>query len=347
MQLQENGSSQTKFASEAHNLQTASTEESSSKVNEIKQSKAKNFSATSSKQTHSSGSTWVDMLKFVAPLTISMAVFALSIQQDKTSNDNQRQKAMSDYFEQMTELILDTEKFGKFDENNPSAQLIARAKTLNTLRQLDGERKGQVLKFLYEANLIGKCQPDLTLDLNNFQLKPEHCQPSLLNLSEAKLDGTTFEKLGLQGIDLTGIDLKRASLENAQLPNIGLAGADMQSVQLNGANLKGAFLRGAKMWRASLIGTQLTDANLVEAKLNTASLNQADLRGAKLKGAVLQAAELKQSKLDNADLQGADLRNANLEGASLEGAKLQGAIYNNGTVFGNFNPEGSGMIRQD
>jgi uncharacterized protein YjbI with pentapeptide repeats len=346
MQLQENGSFP-KSTTANNGSQAASSENLSLKGGEINQAKEQASSAKSRKRLPLGGSTWMDMLKFVAPLTISIAVFALSMQQDKTSNDNQRQEAMSDYFEQMTELILDTEKFGKFDENNPSAQLIARAKTLNTLRQLDGERKGQVLKFLYEANLIGKCQADLTLDLNNFQLKPEHCQPSLLNLSEAKLDGTTFEQLGLQGIALDGIDLKRASLEDAQLPNIGLAGADMQSVQLNGANLKGAFLPGAKMWRASLIGTQLADANLVQANLNTASLNQADLRGAKLKGAILQTADLRQSKLDNADLQGADLRNANLEGASLEGANLQGAIYNKGTVFGDFNKEGRGMIRQD
>lgn len=345
MQLQENGLS-------SHNPETAAANSRSTNPEEL----VANADSTCPKSQQTvapffwrliriRGSSVIEMLKFAAPLSISIAVFALSVQQDRTSNDNQRQKAMSDYFDQMTDLILDEGRFGKF-ENNLSAQLIARAKTLNTLRQLDGQRKGQVLKFLYEAKLIGKCQPDMAIDLDKLQLKPEQCQPSVLDLSEAKLDGTTFDQAGLQGVSLTGIDLQGASLANAQLPNIGLTGADMQSVQLDGANLKGAFLRGAKMWRAFLIGAQLTDADLIQVDLNTASLNRADLRGAKLKGAILQSADLRQSKLDNADLQGADLRNANLQGASLAGANLQGAIINAKTNFGDFNPEGRGLIRQ-
>jgi len=344
MQLQENGSLQNPTATK-NNLHTANVEKPP-KLDDLDQIKEQTFPADLLKQSKSSKLTWIEIcievLKFIAPLTISIAVFWLSVQQNKTSDDNQKQQVMSDYFEQMTDLILDSKKYGEFKgKENSLARSIARAKTLSTLRQLDGVRKGQVLKFLYEADLVGSCTVDLT------KLQLGDCKERHLDLKEAKLDEATFEQLNLQKISLAGINLEGASLAYAQLPEIGLAGANMTGVKLYGANLTKAHLAGVHMSGAILEKAQFIDVKLQDADLRGAKLTDANLRGANLQNANLSKAVLRNAILDNADLQGANLSDVDLRGASLEGVNLKEAIYNDKTEFGSFNPEGEGMTKQN
>ena len=54
----------------------------------------------------------------------------------------------------MQELILD--KGLRRSEKDAEIRDVARARTLTVLRSLDGDRKGQVLRFLHEADLIGR-----------------------------------------------------------------------------------------------------------------------------------------------------------------------------------------------
>jgi uncharacterized protein YjbI with pentapeptide repeats len=224
-------------------------------------------------------------------------------QEQKIAEDNQHHAIMSNYLDQMTYLLLDKQ----LRRSVPSSevQLIARARTLNTLRRLDGERKGQLLKFLYEENLIGgQCHS------NQKTLQADHCKGSILHLNDARLDETTFERpFPLQGIDLTQVTLAKA-----RLPEIDLTKAEMQGAILNNANLAKALLKQAQMQRSQLRGTILVSSSLIETNLS------------------------------KADLQGADLRSANLTGATLEGANLKEALYNDATKFPKgFNPASEGM----
>jgi hypothetical protein len=43
-------------------------------------------------------------------------------------------------------------------EKDPEIRLVARARTLTVLRGLDENRKGQVVRFLHEVELIGKIE---------------------------------------------------------------------------------------------------------------------------------------------------------------------------------------------
>jgi len=75
-------------------------------------------------------------------------------QQQQIANDKYHQDLLSQYFDQMTDLIT---KEQLLDHNKgKESQVIARARTLSTLRELskDGERKGLLIKFLSEANLL-------------------------------------------------------------------------------------------------------------------------------------------------------------------------------------------------
>src|SRR5207248_1667757 len=68
------------------------------------------------------------------------------------ASDNQREAALQAYLDSMTELLLH-ENLGS-SEAGDKVRNIARIRTLTVLPRLDPKRKGNVLRFLIEADLI-------------------------------------------------------------------------------------------------------------------------------------------------------------------------------------------------
>lgn len=285
-----------------------------------------------------------DIIQFISTIAVPFVLFVLSAQQSeiarnqedqnqKWNDDNQKSKIMSDYLDSMTNYLLQDP--AKVTDIN-KANMIARARTLNTLRQLDPDRKGQLLKFLYEASLVKHCLPSG---------KGNDCNISKLVLNGARLDGVAFEIPPI----LPGIELNGASLSNAKLPDIDLTNAQLEKATLPKADLARSILTEAQMTSVNLQDSKINDAILNRAVLSNALLKNADLRGASLVGTNLSGADLTNANLNNANLENADLRNAILTGTSLERSNLQGAKYNvRTTKFPvDFKPDGRGMIRQD
>jgi uncharacterized protein YjbI with pentapeptide repeats len=226
---------------------------------------------------------WIGLIASIIAST-AVPIFGIwfSVQQAQIAAGDQNQQAMLSYIDQMTTLIVEKKLLDSSNpesENSYQAKSIVLARTQNTLRQLDPQRKGQLLKFLYDINLIGGGCQTAKLD------KPVISKCSgkkILHLNGTKLDQTTFDRPipPLAGIDLAGTVLFKASL-----PGADLTGADMQGVILESATL--------------------TDAVLTEANLQGANLTNADLRRADLRGADLRDADLKGSNLQDAKLQGA------------------------------------------
>src|SRR6266480_2550183 len=83
--------------------------------------------------------------------------------EQEISRDNQMETALQEYINKMSELLLDEELCKPTAKEE--ARKIARVRTLTVLPRLNGRRKGIVLQFLYEAQLINKGEKvvDLTL----------------------------------------------------------------------------------------------------------------------------------------------------------------------------------------
>lgn len=243
-------------------------------------------------------------------------------QEIEIATDAKNQEILSTYLEDMTKLLLD--KSLRHSESHSEVQVVARIKTLNVARRLanDGESKGQILKFLYEADLIGKCQV-------KGQIKCGNRQNSILHLGDARLDQASVPSTAL----FPGIDLTEAWLPEATLTGIDLTNAQLQKANLREANLNGAILNDANLSIAVLNEASLSGTDMHRSVLRNASLEKADLKNAILMDANLSGAVLKSANLDGANLQNADLRNANLDGASLHNTDLKGAKYNSATQF--------------
>lgn len=276
----------------------------------------------------------------------------------RIENERAQEATLQAYLSQMKELLLD--KNLQNSQPKDVIRTVARVLTLTRVRTLDGARKARVVKFLYEARLIGFPGPD-----NPNRIASASRQEGVVRLEEVDLRGVELQGARLAGIDFEGVELQDGNLQGAELMGAGLLdasliGANLRSAGLVGANLakanlRGANLQGAILWQAFLVDTDCEDANfqkadffnanLQGANLQRACLVKADFLGAKLQktnlqranlaGAKLQGTDLQETDLQRADLQGvnlslanlalADLAEANLAGASLIGANLQEA----------------------
>jgi uncharacterized protein YjbI with pentapeptide repeats len=173
--------------------------------------------------------------------------------------DQHRQTTFETYLDQMTKLLL----AHSLKERDTRWFSIARARTLTVMRNLDDQRKGYIIRFLYESDLITNSS-------------------NPLNLQNADAGG-----VHLVWANLEGVDLKGCHLPTAQLMWAHLEGANLVSTLLINANLRGAYLQDANLFKANLASANLSKANLENAMLADAHLEGADLLNARLKGANL------------------------------------------------------------
>ncbi|CAF4176177.1 unnamed protein product [Rotaria sordida] len=179
----------------------------------------------------------------------------------------QQDLVLAAYIEQMSELMLTS----NFTINNTIIANICRAKTLTALRQLDSKRKTQLIKFVYEANLIHHNQPHIRLvdaELDNIDLSDSnHVQ-------------------GRYRSELTELPFKRTSLNYASFAHRTIVNGIFEEASLIGANFTncrftstsffGAILRYANFQNASskdyinfesadLFGSNISDEMLFNA----------------------------------------------------------------------------------
>ena len=179
--------------------------------------------------------------------------------------DQQRQATLSGYLDDMSVLVLQY----NLPKSKPGAPVraIAVARTLTAVRDLDGVRKGTLIRYLWEAGLLARPQP-------------------IVDISGADLTGAVFSNADLDKVVLSQLKLNNAqfvrytTLVNADLSDSDLYKADLTNAILNHANLRNSNPIGAHLSGAYLIG-----ADLAGADLTGADLAGADLAGVNLKGA--------------------------------------------------------------
>jgi uncharacterized protein YjbI with pentapeptide repeats len=251
---------------------------------------------------------------------------------DQVSADRRTQDdALEAYLDDMTDLMINHHLRGIAQvssvprvvlhgdsppqgEDTKDVRAVARARTLTLLTRLDGERKGHVVRFLYESGLISQ-KRELTLA----DLTPTPPNTIVDVAGEAGADPRTAI-VDLAGADLRGTILRGASFrkrfQRTPLPGSGgqyTLGGHGHLGPLEGANLRGADLRGA-----DLSATDLRGANLEGADLSA-------FTGLPLERKAIPVGELLQGVVPPPE-KGATLSWADLSDASLSGAILRRAI---------------------
>lgn len=246
-------------------------------------------------------SEWIKLL--AAPLTIPIILaIATSIITERLQRENTQNATLEKYFDHLERLILEENLLA--DLPNPEATIMARARTITALHQLDTERQIQVISFLNASGMI---------KVGSIQI----VDFSLVNLSEVDLS-----EINLNNSNLSGINLKKSNLRNANL-----RGSNLSEANLSHANLEGANFRNTNLYRIDLSNTDLSSAYFYDEDADGVNLSNADLRGSDLRGVNFFGADLSGAQLQNSQIRDADLRHANLHGANFNGVNFSSAKF--------------------
>jgi len=176
---------------------------------------------------------WLDLLGVPLALVAVGVIFnmAQAGRDDRRDDDRAREATLQSYLTEMSDLMLDGGLLGS--RPGEDVRVVARTLTLTAIRRLDGKRKGLVVRFLAEADLVRACDPRVSLALAD-----------------------------LRHADLSSAIMRRADLKYAQLQGANLLGADLRGADLTYADLRDANLKAAHLQKAYLAGADLSDAVL-------------------------------------------------------------------------------------
>jgi uncharacterized protein YjbI with pentapeptide repeats len=263
-----------------------------------------------------------DNAALIGALVALGGVFTTQMVNSALEDRRTRAAALQAYLDRMGNLL------GEKGVRKADERALARAHTLAVLEGLDPKRKGVVVQFLRESNLIPRevsSEQDKVVDLSG------------ANLRDAELFGLNLREAGLDGAFL-----ERADLRKAHLPDANLGGT-----RLYGANLTGANLSGASLWNAQLQSRpdlHMEAANLSGANLSGANLSGANLSGANLSGAGLSGAYKLKNDLSPELVTNEELKEqaASLEGATMpDGQKYEDWLESEGRGEAGENPDPS------
>lgn len=188
--------------------------------------------------------------------------------EEKKIDERNQEESLKQYVEQMSKLMLEHNLLVS-QEKDP-VRNVARTLTRIALFSVNKIRKGIVIRFLKEADLINE-------------------KKFVISLAGIDFRDTDLHRAGLQNLDFTNTNFIGANFDEASLEGTSLANANFSQSSLKNTNLK----------RANLKETNFSDADLSQANLDESKLIKANLKGATLKGAKLRG-DLTGIKLENA-----------------------------------------------
>ena len=194
-------------------------------------------------------------------------------QREAVQRDIEDQRAkdvvLSTYFGDLSNLLL--ERGLLESQRGSSVRGIARAKTLSALSQLDGSRKGFVVRFLYDVELINGSSPLLYLGgAITGEPAVDEIVPSRGDLNKAVLHRLFLGELNLTRVHMVGADFRWAILDRANFIGTDLRNADFTGARLREAKLSGANFTGTLLHDADLTGA----TGLKQDQLDTACGNE-------------------------------------------------------------------------
>ncbi|CAF2210254.1 unnamed protein product [Rotaria magnacalcarata] len=182
--------------------------------------------------------------------------------------DDQRYKnGMFDtYIKEMGKLLQQNN--GSLTLNRVTATL-ARVKTLNIFRQLDGQRNIRVIRFLYEAEQLTETQENRSLDLSTAKLLDidfhntavDEKSWDQLSLSGTLLSNVTFVGINMKHVDFSQVQFNMTSFSLAKFCDANFSLSKFNIANFTSANLANTTFVQAHFKNIDFSTTQLDNVN--------------------------------------------------------------------------------------
>lgn len=156
---------------------------------------------------------WLRLL--IVPLVLALGGYLFTRSENRSTRVAAEQRAEDEalqaYLDQMGQMLLNKEMPLRQSKENGAERTLARAWTLTVLEVLeDASRRSSVVRFLYEAQLIGY---------------RTHIGVRVVRV--VSLDYANLSGCALSGHSLRGIDLSKANLSNVDLSYADLSYANL------------------------------------------------------------------------------------------------------------------------
>ncbi|CAF0850006.1 unnamed protein product [Adineta steineri] len=174
------------------------------------------------------------------------------IHQFEIEDKRYRDVLLTNYINQMSDLL---KEINGSITNNSLLRTLIRLKTLTLLRQLDSNRNSEVIRFLYEANLLSSHEKS-PIDLYTGELLS-------IDMS-SKIIGEKMHNLYLSGADLTGSSFRNRDLTGTNFSGAILTDVDFSFTKLTNTDLSYTKFNGSfKLYKTDLRKINLAYANLM------------------------------------------------------------------------------------
>ncbi len=357
------------------NKHTEDSHINAKKISENRIAEIAEFSVTPSQDNISKKLTWVSPKLLVFLATLLMGFFLLYQNKEIFTAQKNDGGELNSYINNISKLLLDKELGSLSIENLAAANAreSANAQTLTKLKNLGGQEKGMLLRFLHGAKLV-KLQPQklseewlsnskLNTNKKQFQLlEQEFNHKELIYLRQAKIDN--LSPVSLPTLIVTEAEYNKKDIENSkkcvnsEQPNLQRLGcawvvplkirsygqAFITPIQLGGSDLTGIVLKDASLEDINLEGAYISfskckdrpSENFFEKHFQQTLVSWLSKNNcsADFSGTGFQGARFYKSVLMGANLSKTNLDNADLRQADLRGANLAGASLQNANLAG-------------
>jgi uncharacterized protein YjbI with pentapeptide repeats len=186
--------------------------------------------------------------------------------QIKAAANRYRDEVFVAYIKEMGDFL---EKKNGTLTSDPLIHTLARVKTLNAIRQLDGTRQIHILRFLYEAGQLTNTNQFIALDISTAELTDIDFRKSgqLLDTGEISLAGvylvnSTFSDMPLINVKFSSVWFYDVNFSSAGLYNVKFSSA-------YGSTMSTFHLLCSAMSTFHLLGLAMSTFHLLRSTMST------------------------------------------------------------------------------
>lgn len=211
---------------------------------------------------------WLDLL--IVPISLGLIGWIYKeyekSKDSKKEYENKQNEILDSYFRVISDLIIKEKLLDS--KSNDESKIIARTRTIVAIDNLSGDRKGQVLQFLYESNLIR----DNVIELIG------------ANFRNSEVSGIVLKNITIKGVYFSTSEFIKTYLDNSDFTSCDFTGTNFDESSLNNTNLSYTKLVGCKMTNMDLTtinfeGADLTNANFTNSKILQSQLDSIFKKG--------------------------------------------------------------------
>lgn len=194
--------------------------------------------------------------------------------------DRYRDEVLVTYVKEIGDLL---EKKNGSLTSDPLTATLARVKTLNTLRQLDGPRQSHAIRFLYEAKQLSNTDGLVALDISTVEFTniDFHKLAPVVEIEKISLVGVFLKNCTLSRIRLYDVDFSITILYNVNFPSAKLSNVKFSSAKLENVNFSSAYLSNVSFSSAYLTNAIFSSAELNNVNFSSTYLEKVAFSSAK------------------------------------------------------------------